>query len=535
MVRVRYSLQHLVEKYDTREDPTALQNLIRAFRIIQRLPHEHEDSFFTIAGYHGEPFEKQDQASPKWWGGYCQHGTVLFPTWHRAYLLRLEEALRNALPEADIALPFWDECRALESDDDPIPWVLTAPTFDLDGENVNPLYSYKLQKSIGESPRDGSKTPRYAKPAGYETVRYPLSGLVQEQKAAERHNSSFTDPASNARILNDNVRAWLHGKVEIDTHDDTSTLPDTYSVYSRYKTCLEAPNYTVFSNKESMAQYMTESQEQGLPFYGVAIEDPHNAIHLAVGGFFEKNSYNANPIRGANGDMGENETASFDPIFFLHHAFVDYIFWTWQRRRGLTEKGSLSVTAGYDGTVSGGNPVFATGTILDVDSPLAPFMKPNGDFFTSRDVTNIEDLGYTYGEGSFDELSSTIPAAPSSRVIAAVARVTGVSRSDYNGSFVIHTSAIMPDGNEVRVGRDAVLSRWDVARCGNCQVHLREQAFIPITGSLMRLLGVHDVEQLKERLIVRLQTRNGNVSVLPQVEIGLPLSPSVSRYLYPRL
>ena len=44
-----------------------------------------------------------------YWGGYCNHGNVLFPTWHRAYLLRLEDALRSILGCADVTLPFWDE------------------------------------------------------------------------------------------------------------------------------------------------------------------------------------------------------------------------------------------------------------------------------------------------------------------------------------------------------------------------------------------------------------------------------------------
>ena len=56
-------------------------------------------------------------------------------------------------------------------------------------------------------------------------------------------------------------------------------------------------------------------------------------MHLAVGGF-DIPAYDASPITGANGDMGENDTAGLDPIFFFHHCFIDYMFWTWQRRQG---------------------------------------------------------------------------------------------------------------------------------------------------------------------------------------------------------
>jgi len=65
MVRTRPSLQSVVSKYDTKEDPLILENLIRAFRKIQKLPPDHPDSFFTIAGYHGEPFVSEDPTNEK--------------------------------------------------------------------------------------------------------------------------------------------------------------------------------------------------------------------------------------------------------------------------------------------------------------------------------------------------------------------------------------------------------------------------------------------------------------------------------------
>ena len=39
-------------------------------------------------------------------------------------------------------------------------------------------------------------------------------------------------------------------------------------------------------------------------------------------------------IEGANGDMGDNETAAFDPIFFVHHSNIDRLFWVWQKKWG---------------------------------------------------------------------------------------------------------------------------------------------------------------------------------------------------------
>ena len=173
LVRTRYSLQYIQQLYDSREDRSKLENLIRAFRGIQDLPPDDPKSFFYIGGLHGLPYRGPGVTDPDWWGGYCWHSTVLFPTWHRIYMLYLEDALRSIPGCQDVTLPFWDQLLNLESTREPvIPSVLTSPTFELDGRTDNPLYSYKLQKALVEQ----VDNHRYSKPAGYDTVRYPLSG-----------------------------------------------------------------------------------------------------------------------------------------------------------------------------------------------------------------------------------------------------------------------------------------------------------------------------------------------------------------------
>jgi len=64
------------------------------------------DSYFQIAGIHGLPYIPWDNATSDegWnarsdarnaWGGYCVHGSVLFPTWHRPYISLFE--VRNTI------------------------------------------------------------------------------------------------------------------------------------------------------------------------------------------------------------------------------------------------------------------------------------------------------------------------------------------------------------------------------------------------------------------------------------------------------
>src|ERR1700754_4053087 len=142
-LRVRRSLTDLQADYD-RGDKTELETLMRAWKGIKELPHSDPNSFFTLGGYHGEPFRGPGETDGAWWGGYCQHGTVLFPTWHRMYLYKLEEALRSIPGCSTVALPFWDECSE-DSRQHGIPRALTDQYFELDGEKIdNPLRSFVL-------------------------------------------------------------------------------------------------------------------------------------------------------------------------------------------------------------------------------------------------------------------------------------------------------------------------------------------------------------------------------------------------------
>jgi tyrosinase len=130
-----------------------------------------------IGGYHGEPFRGAGWGSSNYWGGYCNHGNILFPTWHRAYLMRLEQALQSIPGCADVMLPFWDETSPASLQKG-IPSALTDDTFPLDGATIpNPLRSFVFNRAIVD--HINGDNPNYGKPDGYETVRYPLSGRHQ--------------------------------------------------------------------------------------------------------------------------------------------------------------------------------------------------------------------------------------------------------------------------------------------------------------------------------------------------------------------
>ncbi|GEM46709.1 tyrosinase family protein [Deinococcus cellulosilyticus] len=508
-LRVRRSLEDLQNDYQA-GNKTELENLMRAWRGIQALPADDQKSFFVLGGYHGEPFRGAGWGNAAYWGGYCNHGNVLFPTWHRVYLLKLEDALRSIPGCQDVTLPFWDETSE-NSLKHGIPWALTEEKFMLDGEEIdNPLRSFTFPVNIVDHLTSGDD-PNYSKPRGYQTVRYPLSGLVgpDDREATERHNANFPDATTNTALLNANIVAWLNSSIVVEGQRINTNVHDLFVQ------CLNAPNYTVFSNTTSAAAFNDNAAVKVVP-----LEKPHNSIHLAVGGFDVPKEGDFSPIPGANGDMGENDTAGFDPIFFFHHCFIDRVFWLWQQRHGSTEQ--LEIIAGYPGTNSvdgqGPTPGTAPNSWLGVDSPLDPFMMdaPQGPrTFTSRDCVNIEtQLGYTYGpfslEGGSLLSAAALPVEASHRV-----HVTGIDRTNIAGSFVVALYRNV-GGERHLVDSEPVLSRWHVEGCANCQTHLKASAVFVVPKSL-------GVPLSGEGLEVVVHTRDGVLGGTPRLlSVGDP-------------
>lgn len=92
-------------------------------------------SYYQLAGIHGRPFVEWDGVGFAFGrsGGYCPHGSTLFPTWHRPYLALYEQVLYGLVQEVansiggaeyqaaakTFRIPYWD-------------WAAPAPN----GKNV---------------------------------------------------------------------------------------------------------------------------------------------------------------------------------------------------------------------------------------------------------------------------------------------------------------------------------------------------------------------------------------------------------------
>ncbi|NLR66903.1 tyrosinase family protein [Chitinophaga varians] len=497
-IGVRRSIIEIQNDYDAGIN-NDLEKLMTAWAYIKALPPTDPNSFFLIGGYHGEPFAGEGATNPEWWGGYCNHQNVLFPTWHRVYVYKLEKALQTTPGCEDVMQPYWDETDSYSTTYG-IPRALTAPKFTFKGEfpqclrdkgivpddnNAidNPLASFIFPKEITDLVNNDDSV--YSKPQGYQTVRYPLSGLVgtpEAQATTYEYNANFFDPNANIALLNANVLQWLNNVTYyIPGCGPGDGTTQQAGIAKAFSDCLDAPTYTIFSNTQSAAYY-----GQGY----TALEHPHNDIHLAVGGFtlpagINNGGYDASQLPDANGDMGENDTAGLDPIFFFHHCNIDRVFWLWQQKQGFTERFDIIEDPADLGTSNGFNGGAGQGPAngqtenekLTMTTALKPFIKADTTYFTSEDCIDIESqLNYTYSDGSLSQ-NDVVAAARAARAVKSKRSdlhlyISGLSRGGIKGSFIVGVYATKGDGKRYLVGYQSVLSRWDVGGCANCQAHL---------------------------------------------------------------
>jgi tyrosinase len=57
--------------------------------------------------------------------------------------------------------------------------------------------------------------------------------------------------------------------------------------------------------------------------------------------------------------------------------------------------------------------------------------------------------------------------------------VSGVNRAAIRGSFLLSAFSTV-GGDRVHIGTEAVLSRWNVQGCANCQTHLEAKAVFAV-------------------------------------------------------
>ncbi|GJE90072.1 di-copper centre-containing protein [Phanerochaete sordida] len=355
--------------------------------------------FTEIAGIHGLPFKewigdlakdqsnfsakdpKDTQPVPSRFGGYCNHGSVVFPTWHRPYVMAVEQAIGNIAVELAkritasitdkpdevdawkkaaqaLRFPFWDWA-AKKVADDGVPPVLTD-------DKVNIKFPGGITKEV-ENPL--AFFPFKTIPDGFEDEVLDVKAYFSKWKRTFRYAKSTPHATSsgtadlNAKIKKkaESIRRHV-GK--LFTFDDDGKPPLVWDEFSNH----------------------TTQSLRTMDFYNCgSLEGIHDSMHDFIGG---------------NGHMSDPDYAGFDPIFFLHHCNVDRLLALWEyvypdyfMGSGYTHSGRT-----YPFTQSRGTYSLVYNAKLTDDSPLPPFRTEDSKYWTSTGTRFLDGKYYSYPE-----------------------------------------------------------------------------------------------------------------------------------------
>ncbi|KAI0065560.1 photo-regulated tyrosinase [Artomyces pyxidatus] len=307
-------------------------------------------SFFQIGGIHGLPYvpwegsgtSKVTGNDPRQWEGYCTHGSILFPTWHRPYVALFEQVLhKHAVAIAqnyhgndrqdwitaasNLRAPFWDWAKNIippaEVISSEVVYIVTPYSGGKKTSVSNPLYKYTFHPIHPSFPKPFNEVKT--------TVRQP----------------DLCTHATNVERLKTYLQSIQH-----------QTTAKTYNLLTRVKT------WPAFSNHTHGAGGNTNS-----------LEAIHDEIHDTI-----------------SGQMGRPDLAGFDPIFFLHHANVDRMLSLW----AVLNPGVWVGT----GPAEHGSFTIQSGTTINASTTLTPFWNSQTTFWSSSNTADTAKLGYTYPE-----------------------------------------------------------------------------------------------------------------------------------------
>lgn len=302
-------------------------------------------------GIHGRPYVAWDGVTDPQGNtnvGYCTHGSLLFPMWHRAYIAFWEQTIvgyatkiANTYPDSNKAayvaaagnlkLPYWD-------------WI-TSPSAMPDVCNM--------------------ETIQITTPQGSQSVPNPLY-LFTFPEPPSSDPSGFPSDASDG---------WLAAyNTTVRSPDNSGTSQPEVANKALAQGGFQEAVYNLFSRVKEYSNFSTTATS------GSSLEGIHNSVHMDVGG---------------QGHMAYLSYAGYDPIFLLHHVNEDRIFALWQAINpdGWIPDDSSDKDPGAYAT--------ASGVTDNGESHLPPFAGMGGSattFWTPNGVRSTKTFGYTYPE-----------------------------------------------------------------------------------------------------------------------------------------
>ncbi|KAG2125794.1 common central domain of tyrosinase-domain-containing protein [Suillus clintonianus] len=378
-----------------KDHPHQFALFILAYTAIQQRPdapqviEEPAATFTEIASIHGRPFiewagdrnkdtstdfDDADRTTARF-GGYCTHGAVVFPTWHRPYVMLIEQSIGNIAEQLahdieaknpreggvwvnaakELRFPYWDWA-GKDVPENGLPPVLYEDKVEIvtaGGQKQtvdNPLSFFSFVDGIPQDFDD--KTVRSGHVAYFSqwkrTYRYAASVVNPESSDVDAMQQAFKAGAAD-------VRSKVAQLFTVNDDEDPALAWDEFS------------NHTPES-KNSV-------------FNTGSLEGVHDVVHGLFGG---------------TGHIGDSDYAGFDPIFYLHHANVDRILalWEWCYSEYWMENGYTLDGKLIPWTINLGTYAKPLNAQLLPDGPLQPWRTEQGVYWTTNQARFLHADAY---------------------------------------------------------------------------------------------------------------------------------------------
>ncbi|GJE90053.1 tyrosinase family protein [Phanerochaete sordida] len=353
--------------------------------------------FAELAAIHGLPFTewigdhtssdadydpkdpKDSQPFPSRFGGYCSHGSVAFPTWHRPCIMSIEQAI------GDVAVQLAERLSANSSSEEAAQWkdaarALRFPFWDWAAEKVatNGVPKVITDEKVSIAMPGGvvkevenplAYYPFDTIPEGFRDEVFDVKAYFSQWKRTFRYVQSTTQPDGNGNAsMNAEIKkraaSIRQGVGRLFTYDDKGKPALVWDEFS---------NHTTQSLRKE-------------DYYNInSLEGVHDGLHGFIGG---------------NGHMSFPDYAGFDPVFYLHHCNIDRLFalWEYVYPQYYMGKGYPSDGDTIPFTQSLGTYNLVYNAVLDGKTALAPYRTENSEYWTSDETRFLDGKYYSYPE-----------------------------------------------------------------------------------------------------------------------------------------
>lgn len=331
-LRVRKSVTDLTE--DERED------LVEAILALKRTPSPHDGRltwYDQFVQWHKDRYVCHPVHHATGSDGMLMaHTGPMFLPWHREYIRRFEDALREVSGKP-ITLPYWD-------------WT--------DPASVGSVFADDLMGGNGDPSQGYAVTSGPFRKGSWELRVHPEGGLFGASVTTylTRNLGQFYSGKISLPVPADVERALAATEYDVPPYDSSSDPRKSFRNALEGQWGQPGPN---------VMQCGADGWMTGAPIRNTL----HNIVHTWVGGATPPDEHGTTFF----GTMLV-PTSPNDPVFFLHHSNVDRLWARWQEENPGT---TYEPKSGYPGN--------------DATSVMTPFGQK-----TPRHVEHIDELGYRY-------------------------------------------------------------------------------------------------------------------------------------------